>query len=154
MVRVCQDCAEIGSQMAKIIATTFGGVLILLGLVPFASVGVLGMHTSPLVNLVNLVVGGVIVLFAQKTGPSASLICCVLTAAFYLLWGLAGVVFGQPGQSTLLGKGFPPDKSLLVIIPSWVESGWKDHLLHIFAGLALGIATIVSLAETPLRLRK
>ncbi len=140
--------------MAKVIATTFGGVLALLGLVASASPGALGMHSSLLVNLFNLVIGGVVVLVAQKTGPSATLISCVLTGAIYLAWGLAGFVFGHAGESTLLGRGFPPDTNLLVIVPHWLESGWNDHVLHIFVGVAFGIASVVSVAEAPLRLRK
>jgi hypothetical protein len=140
--------------MAKVIATTFGGVLALLGLIAFASPGALGMHSSLLVNLFNLVIGAGVVLLAQKTGPSATLAGCVLTGALYLAWGLAGFVLGQPAESTLAGRGFPPDSSLLVIVPRWLESGWNDHVLHIFAGVAFGIASVVSVAESPLRLRK
>ncbi len=140
--------------MAKIIATTFGGTLVLLGLLGAAFVGALGMHTSLLANLINLVIGGVIVLVAQKTGPSAGLACCVLTGALYLVWGLAGFLAGHPAESTLVGKGFPPDRNLLVVIPGWLEWGWTDHVLHLFAGVALGIAAVVSVAEAPLRLRK
>ena len=140
--------------MAKVIATTFGGVLLLLGLVSFASPGALGMHSSFPVDLLNLALGGLIALLAQKAGASASLASCVLIGAFYLLWGLAGLVLGAPAESTLVGRGFAPDTHLLVIIPRWAESGSHDHILHIFAGVALGVAAVVSLAEAPLRLRK
>ncbi len=140
--------------MAKVIATTFGGVLALLGLVAFASPGALGMHSSLLVNLFNLVIGAAVVLLAQRTGPSLTLAGCVLTGALYLAWGLAGFLLGHPGESTLVGHGFPPDSNLLVIIPQWLESGWNDHVLHIFVGVAFGIACVVSIAEAPLRLRK
>jgi hypothetical protein len=138
--------------MAKIIATTFGAVLILFGLGAFASPYVLGTHCSPLGNLLNMLVGAMVLLVAQTRGPAWMFWGCVGAAAFYLLWGMAGYLFGQPSASTL--TAMPPDLRLLVVIPGFLESGSNDHVLHLFFGIALGIAAAVGVSETPFRLRK
>jgi hypothetical protein len=138
--------------MAKIIATTFGAVLVVFGLVGFASPVFLGTHCSPLGNLLKVLLGSGLAYAAQKGGPSLLFWGCVGAGAFYLLWGLAGFVLGQPGESTL--RAMPPDMRLLVVVPGFLESGRTDHVLHLFFGLALSIAAAVGVAETPFRLRK
>jgi hypothetical protein len=138
--------------MAKIIATTFGAVLVLFGLGAFASPAFLDTHGSPLGNLINLLVGAMVLYVAQKAGPSLGFWGCLGAGGFYLLWGLAGLAFGQPGESTL--KATPPDLRLWVVVPGFLESGRSDHLLHLCFGLAFSIAAVAGLAETPLRLRK
>jgi hypothetical protein len=138
--------------MAKIIATTFGLALLFFGLGAFASPNVLGTHSSPLGNLLHLVVGAMAAAAAQRGGASTLFWCCAGAGAFLLLWGLAGYGFGQPGESTL--RAMPPDMKLLVVIPGFLESGRADHLLHLFLGIAFGVAAVAGVAETPFRLRK
>jgi hypothetical protein len=138
--------------MAKIIATTFGVVLVLFGLGAFASPTVFGAHCSPLSNLINLLLGGLVLGVAQRAGPAKMLWGCAGAGLFYLLWGLAGIAFGQPGASSL--GSMPPDLRLLVVIPGYLESARSDHVLHLFFGIAFCISAVVAVAETPFRLRK
>ena len=88
----------------------------------------------------------------QKAGPSALFRGCVGAGAFFLAWGLAGFIFGHPGESTLWAM--PPDPHLMVVIPGLFESGRTDHLLHLFFGVAFAIGAVVCTAETPFRLGK
>jgi hypothetical protein len=138
--------------MAKIIATTFGGVLILIGLLAAAFPAFLGMHGCWLGNLLDLGLGAALAYAARKAGPSILLASCFAAGVGLLVWGVAGMVFGHPAQSSL--AGLPPDLQLLVLIPGALESGRTDHLLHLFLGVAFGIAGLVCLAESPLRLRR
>jgi hypothetical protein len=138
--------------MAKIIATTFGGAVGLFGLIACASPTAFGAHGSPVGILLHLLLGAVLVAAAWKGGPSLLLGACTGAAMLFLAWGLAGLVFGRPGASSL--GAMPPDLHLLVIIPGVLEGGRSDHLLHLFFGVAFGVSGVVCLAETPLRLRK
>jgi hypothetical protein len=139
-------------DMGKIIATTFGAVLLFYGLGAFASPGVMGMHSSPVGNLVNLVLGAVVLAAAQRAGPSLSFWACAGVGALYLAWGLAGFALGRPGESSL--NAMLPDRHLLVLAPGYLEAGRNDHILHLFFGLGLGIASVAGVAETPFRLRR
>jgi peptidoglycan/LPS O-acetylase OafA/YrhL len=138
--------------MAKIIATTFGAVLVLFGLSAFASPTLLGAHGSPLNNLLNILLGGLVLAVAQRGGPSIMLWSCAGTGLFYLAWGLVGFALGQPRASSL--GSMPPDLCLLVVIPGFLESARSDHVLHLFFGIAFCISAMVAVAETPFRLRK
>jgi hypothetical protein len=138
--------------MAKILAISFGAALILFGLAAFASPTVFGAHNSPLANLLKLLAGGGMVYAARKAGASVLFGCCVAAGAAYLLGGLAGFIFGQPAESTL--QAMPPDVKLMVVIPGFLEAGRSDHLLHVGIGVAFAVAAVVSVAETPFRLRK
>ncbi len=138
--------------MTKILATTFGAALLLFGAAAFVSPALLGAHTSPLAGLIHLVLGAAAVWCAQKGGPSAQFWGTLAVAAFYLLWGVAGWALGRPSESTL--QTMPPDLRLLVLVPGYLESGRSDHMFHLFVGVGLGISALVSMSETPFRLRK
>lgn len=138
--------------MAKIITTTFGAVLILVGLGGFASPTLFGAHCSPVHNLIHLVAGAVLVYAAQRGGPSALLWSALGIGVLFLAAGLAGILLGQPGTSSFVGM--VPDLRLWVVVPGVLEFGRSDHMLNLFFGVALVIAAVVSVAEMPFRLRK
>lgn len=138
--------------MAKIIATTFGAVLVLFGLAGFFSPLLCGALCTPVHNFLNLVLGGLVILLAQKAGASMLLWGTGAAGATYLMGGLVGLTAGRPGQPVFAGA--PPDDYLLVVIPRVLEFNRADHILHLLFGVALITACIASVAETPLRLRK
>jgi hypothetical protein len=150
--RLTKTDLRIRRGMTKIVAITFGGVLVLFGLLAFVSPALLGAHASPLGGLIHLTMGGAVVLAAQKGGASVQFWGVSAVATIYLLWGLAGFALGQPAESTL--NAMPPDLRLLVVVPGFLESGRSDHVFHLFVGIGLGIAAAVSVAENPFRLRK
>lgn len=149
-------------MMAKIIATSFGAVTALFGLGGFLSPALLGALCSPLHNFIYLVLGAFVVYLAQRRGPSALVWGTGAVGACLLLAGLLGVILGRPGTPAL--AGMPPDDRLWVILPKVVvirnflepmlELGSRDHMLNLIIGIALITAAMVSVAETPFRLRK
>jgi len=138
--------------MAKIIATIFGVMLVLFGLAGFFFPALCGALCSPTHNFLNLALGATVILLAQKAGASMLLWGTGTVGVAYLICGLAGLAAGHPGQPAFAGA--PPDDYLLIIIPQMLEFNRADHLLNLFFGIALITSCIVSLAETPLRLRK
>ncbi|MBI5388561.1 MAG: hypothetical protein HZA90_28190 [Verrucomicrobia bacterium] len=138
--------------MAKILATTFGAVISLFGLVGFASPTLFGALCTPLHNLLHLLAGAAVVYVAQKQGPSALFWATMGVGGFFLVTGILGVVVGHPGTPTMAGVA--PDERLLVVIPRVLELSSSDHYLNLFFGIALITAGVVSAAESPFRLRK
>lgn len=138
--------------MAKIIATTFGAVLVLFGLAGFAAPSFLGGICSPAHNLLNLVCGGLVVGLAQKTGAAGLFWGTASVALVYLGLGVVGILLGQPGTPGV--SQLPPNDLLWVIVPRALEFGKNDHLLHLLFGLGLGTSAVVSVVESPFRLRK
>jgi uncharacterized protein DUF4383 len=103
-------------------ATTFGGAfLVLLGLLGFVAPGFMGMHLSPLHNVVLLLSGGVAIYFGLKATQAAARTFCTVFGALYGLLGLAGFVAG--------GRDY-----ILTIIPGTLVLGAMDHLVHLILG--------------------
>ena len=138
--------------MAKIIATTFGGLLALFGVAGFFSPTFCGALCSPVHNFLYILAGAAVAYVAQKAGPAAIFWGLGGMGAGLVICGLIGVVAGQPGASGF--PGVPPDDRLLVLVPKVLELGRNDHLLNLFFGVALLTAAVVSATETPFRLRK
>ena len=102
--------------------TTFGGAfLVVVGLLGFAAPGFLGMHLSPLHNVVHLLSGVAAIYFGMKATPTAALTFCKVFGAVYALSGLAGFVAGGPDYT-------------FTIIPGALILGTMDHLVHLIFG--------------------
>jgi hypothetical protein len=102
--------------------TTFAGAfLVTVGLLGFAAPAFMGMHLSPLHNVVHLLSGALAIYFGLKTTPAAARTFCRLFGALYVLLGLAGFVAG--------GLGY-----VLTIIPGALVLGRMDHLVHMILG--------------------
>ena len=75
-----------------------------------------------------------------------------LAGGIFFLLGLVGFIWGRPGTSSWADR--PPNEKLLVLLPSWLELGWNDHVLNLLFGIGFFVAVVAALAETPPRLRK
>jgi len=102
--------------------TTFGGAfLVVVGLLGFAAPGFLGMHLSPLHNVVHLLSGAAAIYFGMIATPTAARTFCQVFGAVYALIGLAGFVAGGPDYT-------------FTIIPGALILGTMDHLVHLILG--------------------
>ena len=102
--------------------TTFGGAfLVVVGLLGFAAPGFMGMHLSPLHNVVHLLSGAVAIYFGLKATPAAARTFCMVFGALYGLLGLAGFVAGGSNYT-------------FTIIPGALVLGAMDHLVHLILG--------------------
>ena len=123
-------------------ATTFGGAfLVLLGLLGFVAPGFMGMHLSPLHNVVHLLSGAVAIYFGLKATQAAARTFCIVFGALYGLLGLAGFVAG--------GRDY-----IFTIIPGALLLGAIDHLVHLILGaifLSVGWSGRAAAAMPPTR---
>lgn len=92
-------------------AGTLGGVLlVLIGLLGFCFPNFLGVHLSPMLNLVHLATGALAVYFGLKsTSLGAGRTFCMAIGVLYSLLGLSGFVVGGLGNTLVyltLGAGF------------------------------------------------
>jgi hypothetical protein len=102
--------------------TTFGGAfLVLVGLLGFVAPGFMGMHLSPLHNVVLLLSGAVAIYFGLKASTAAARTFCIVFGALYGVLGLAGFVAGGTDYA-------------LTIIPGALVLGALDHVVHLILG--------------------
>ena len=87
----------------------------LVGLIGFVAPAFMGMHLSPLHNVVLLLSGGVAIYFGLKATTAAARTFCIVIGALYGLLGVAGFV-------------------ALTIIPGALVLGAMDHLVHLILG--------------------
>ena len=138
--------------MAKIIGTSFGVALILFGVGGLALPNLFGAYCNPFHDLLFMLAGAAVSWAAQKTGPAAFVWSMSLAGVVFFLLGLVGFIWGRPGTSSWADR--PPNEKLLVLLPSWLELGWNDHVLNLLFGIGFFVAVVAALAETPPRLRK
>jgi len=150
--RIDQSPMARRSEMAKIIATTFGGILALFGVAGFFSPTFCGALCSPVHNFLCILTGAAVVCVAQKGGPSMHFWVIGGMGVGSLACGIIGVLAGRPGTPGF--PGVPPDDRLLLLIPKVLEWGTSNHLVNLFFGVALLTTAVVSATETPFRLRK
>jgi hypothetical protein len=120
--------------MAKSAATWLGLVLLVVGLVGFAAPGVLGAHLSVVHNLVHVGSGAVSLWFGVKGTREAARAFCVVFGLVYGALGVLGFALGGPGTST--AGHVATDDRLWQPIPSHLELGTTDHVIHLVVGLA------------------
>ena len=106
--------------MTKQIATILGGILIVAGLVGFAAPGLMGMHLSPVHNLIHLVSGALALCFGLAGSLSAAKTFCTLFGLVYGLLGALGFILAGPG-------------GMWTIVPEFTL-GTMDHIIHVILG--------------------
>ena len=121
--------------MAKTVATIMGVVFILAGLVGFVSNDLLGFHLTAFHNAgVHIVSGAVSLYFGLKGTLRGAKLFDLVFGVVYAGLGVLGFLAGS-SQSPSAGVPGPADGRLLKIIPSLLELGTSDHILHILLGL-------------------
>src|SRR5262245_50794127 len=82
--------------MTKQIATILGGILVVAGLVGFAAPGLMGMHLSPVHNVIHLASGALALCFGLAGSLSAAKSFCTLFGLVYGLLGVLGFILAGP----------------------------------------------------------
>ena len=119
--------------VAHYVATTIGGVFILVGLFGIWQPTFMGMHLTGTHNLVHLVSGVLSLYVGLRGSAAAARAFCLTFGAVYALLGVAGMAFGVPGSPTM--AGMPPDARLLRVLPGRLELGTMDHAIHVVIGV-------------------
>ncbi|HYO64080.1 MAG TPA: DUF4383 domain-containing protein [Pyrinomonadaceae bacterium] len=131
--------------MAKTVCTILGVVFILVGILGFLAPGLLGMHLSPVHNVVHLVSGAAALYLGLKGTLSAAKLFCLAFGAVYLLLGVAGFLFGDNVAHAV--TSVPPhtsDSSLLALLPRQFEVASMDHIVHLLLGVVLLVGGLMS----------
>lgn len=104
--------------MAKTISTILGIVFLLVGLLGFAAPNLMGMHLSPLHNIIHLVSGALALYFGLKGTWEAARTFCLVFGAIYGLLGLAGFLFGGVDN-------------MWRVVPGQLVWMTADHVVHL-----------------------
>ena len=118
--------------MVKTFNKVVGVVLLIVGLAGFAMPHLLGMHLTPVHNIVHLVTAAIALYMGFAASYSAARTFSIAFGAVYLLLGLAGFV-APDVVTTVIGHA-----------PASVGELMPDNLVHVVLGaafLAVGLAS-------------
>ena len=133
--------------MAKTVATIMGVVFILAGLIGFVSNDLLGLHLTAFHNAgVHVVSGAVSLYFGLKGTLRGARLFDLVFGIVYAGLGVLGFLAGS-SQSPSAGVPGPADRRLLKVIPSLLELGTSDHILHILLGLIFIAGALLTRAD-------
>jgi hypothetical protein len=114
--------------MARNVCRISGVALLLLGLIGFAWPTGLGLHLTPIHNIVNLLTGLIALYVSFATRIAAARVFCLLFGFGYLLLASAGLV--APGLvASMLGHG-----------PLTARELTRDNAVHVLLGALFLIA--------------
>ncbi|HEV2761936.1 MAG TPA: DUF4383 domain-containing protein [Pyrinomonadaceae bacterium] len=134
--------------MAKTICTLLGAVFILVGIVGFLAPGLLGMHLSPLHNVVHLVSGAAALYLGLKGTLAAAKTFCLAFGVVYLLLGVAGFLLGGAGPHTVTSvPAHSSESSLFKLITGQLELASMDHIVHVLLGIVFLVGAFLTRAD-------
>jgi hypothetical protein len=122
--------------MAKTIATLLGAVLILVGLIGFASHDLLGAHLSTSHNIVHLLTGAISLFFGLRGSLGGARTFCIVFGLVYALLGICGFLIGDGSD-----RMWNLDALGLTL-------GTMDHVIHILLGVIYLIGGFLTRAGT------
>lgn len=108
--------------MAKTLCKILGVVLLIVGLCGFAAPNLLGMHLTPIHNLVHLLTAAIALYLGFAGSPQGAKTFCAVFGAIYLLLGILGfaapnvvaAIIGHPGP---VGPGdLTPDNAVHLLL--------------------------------------
>lgn len=118
--------------MARTVCKVFGGILLIVGLAGFASPDLLGMHLTPIHNVIHLASAAIALYLGFAGSAESAQTFCAVFGAIYLLLGILG--FAAPGLvASVIGH------------PGPVSSGdlTPDNAVHLLLGLVFLVAGMV-----------
>lgn len=117
--------------MAKTLCKILGVVLLIVGLAGFAMPTLLGMHLTPIHNIVHLLTAAIALYLGFAGSAEGARTFCAVFGAIYLLLGILG--FAAPGViAGIIGQPGPVSSSDLT----------PDNAVHLLLGivfLAVGL---------------
>jgi hypothetical protein len=117
--------------MTRKLCQILGAVLLIVGVIGFAKPDLLGMHLTPVHNVVHIA-SGALALYFGNVAPQNARAFCAIFGTVYLLLGVAGMV-APDLVASLLGHGPVGDARMLM----------PDNLVHILVG---GLFVLAALA--------
>lgn len=127
--------------MARTLCKLLGAVLLIVGLVGFAMPNLLGMHLTPIHNIIHLLTAAIALYLGFAGSAEGARTFCAVFGAIYMLLGILG--FAAPGVvASIIGH------------PGPVSSGdlTPDNAVHLLLGIAFLAAGLMrSPAVVPAR---
>ena len=107
--------------MAKTVCKILGVVLLLVGVIGFASKGFLGAHLDPAHNVIHIVSGAIALYFGFAGTMSGAKTFCLVFGVVYLALGALGLTMGtEPDRMWMVGP---------------LHFGTADHAIHSLVGI-------------------
>jgi hypothetical protein len=108
--------------VAKTLCKILGVVLLIVGLCGFAVPTLLGMHLTPIHNIVHLVTAAIALYLGFAGSPEGARTFCMVFGAIYLLLGILGfaapnvvaMIIGHPGPVT--AGDLTPDNAVHLLL--------------------------------------
>ena len=124
------------------ICGALGVIFLFVGIVGFLSPAFLGLHLSPVNNLLHLLTGLLAVWVGYGINPMAATRFTLWAGAIYIFVGVLGFLTGDSGWATVGSMG--EERFLMRVFPGSLEFGTNDHVAHLFLGVILLLSGIVS----------
>jgi uncharacterized membrane protein HdeD (DUF308 family) len=115
--------------MAKTMSTSLGIILLIVGLLGFALPVFMGMHLTPLHNVIHLVSGALALWFGVKGTWESTRSFCLIFGIIYGLLGIVGFLFGGSDH-------------MLTLVPNQLVLMTADHVVHVLLGVLFIIAAL------------
>jgi hypothetical protein len=110
--------------MAKTLCKILGVVLLIVGLCGFVAPNLLGLHLTPIHNIVHLVTAAIALYLGFAGSPEGAKTFCAVFGAIYLLLGILG--FAAPGVvASIIGHPGPVTSADLT----------PDNAVHLLLGI-------------------
>ncbi|MFN2515400.1 MAG: DUF4383 domain-containing protein [Pyrinomonadaceae bacterium] len=134
--------------MAKTVAKIMGVVFILAGVVGFVNNDLMGFHLTPFHNAGVHIVSGVIALYFGFSGTlRGARLFDIIFGVVYAGLGVLGFLAGGHQGHLSAGVPGPDDAYILKVLPSMLELGKSDHMLHIVLGLVFLIGGLMTSSD-------
>jgi uncharacterized protein DUF4383 len=110
--------------MARTLCKLLGVVLLIVGLVGFAMPNLLGMHLTPIHNIIHLLTAAIALYLGFAGSAEGAKTFCAVFGAIYLLLGILG--FAAPGVvASVIGHPGPVSSGDLI----------PDNAVHLLLGI-------------------
>jgi hypothetical protein len=110
--------------MAKTLCKILGVVLLIVGLLGFAQPNLLGMHLTPIHNIIHLLTAAIALYLGFAGSAEGARTFCAVFGAIYLLLGILG--FAAPGVvASIIGHAGPVTSGDLT----------PDNAVHLLLGI-------------------
>lgn len=122
--------------MAKTVSKIIGIALLLVGIVGFFADNLLGLHLTPIHNIVHLATAFVALYFGFVGSSRAANSFCQVFGVVYLLVGLLGFIAPTVVVSLLMGHSMDTAPSLIM-----------DNIVHLLLGVVFMVVGLIRDAQ-------
>lgn len=121
-----------------------GWMMMVIGILGFAAPMLMGMHLGFVHSMIYISAGAGALWLGQNGTTRRAVQYSMVGGTLFALLGIAGLVFGQYGISSMGNAAdIIEDSFLLEVIPGWLEFGRVDHVVHLALGTVLLLSAVL-----------